>query len=191
MQARKREMRKLADLSPLQLCKRISADNDAYDLSEAQVHSVVQCVAKRYARSGESEDAAFLRILSGTDDIGKACNTAALTAVAKHAGFVGRAIAMSKAAGIPGRANAMLEPRLSTGREPVDSPTSAIDAARSLVDAQRAAHKPLSENGDWRDVAVNPKESATEKLNTLRDELARKTGLSPDRAYAQVYAKPS
>jgi hypothetical protein len=186
MQTRKQEMRKLAGLSPLEFCKKISADGDSYDLDEAQVHSVVQCVAKNYARSGESEGAAFLRLLSGTDEISKACNTA-LT-VAKHAGWAGRAVAMSKAAGMPGRAT--LEPSTTRGwdGQAVDDPRAAVDAMRSLIDAQRSAHKPLSESGDWRDVAVSPKESATEKLNTLRDELARKTGLSPDLAYAQVYA---
>jgi hypothetical protein len=122
MQTRKQEMRKLASLSPLQLCKRISADNDAYDLSEAQVHSVVQCVAKQYARPGESEGSAFLRLLSGRDEIANACNAA--LAVAKNAsmpgGFAMAANIATRAALRKGGTLMPLEPLVTGGASAMD-----------------------------------------------------------------------
>jgi hypothetical protein len=171
MQTRGQEMRKLAGLSPIEFCKKISTDNDAYDLSEEQVCSVVQCVAKQYARPGESEGSAFLRLLSGSDDVAKACNTA--LAIAKHQQWQSRTTTMSKAAGssshylagdanyftgsgAPGRAT--LRPRVTGGAaaQAVNNPRSALSEIQALVDELRAQNKTLSASGAFAQVYEDP-----------------------------------
>jgi hypothetical protein len=142
MQTRKQEMRKLASLSPLQLCKRISADGDAYDLTEEQVHSVVQCVAKQYARPGESEGSAFLRLLSGRDEIANACNAA--LAVAKNAsmpgGFSTAANIATRAALRKGGTLMPLEPLVSGGAAAMDVNSDDSEPYQQLMAIARRMH---------------------------------------------------
>jgi hypothetical protein len=142
MQTRGQEMRKLAGLSPLQLCKRISADNDAYDLTEEQVHSVVQCVAKQYARPGESEGSAFLRLLSGRDEIANACNAA--LAVAKNAsrpgGFSTAANIATRAALRKGGTLMPLEPLVSGGAAAMDVNSDDSEPYQQLMAIARRMH---------------------------------------------------
>jgi hypothetical protein len=142
MQTRGQEMRKLAGLSPLQLCKRISADNDAYDLTEEQVHSVVQCVAKQYARPGESEGSAFLRLLSGRDEIANACNAA--LAVAKNAsmpgGFSTAANIATRAALRKGGTLMPLEPLVSGGGAAMDVNSDDSEPYQQLMAIARRMH---------------------------------------------------
>jgi hypothetical protein len=165
---------KLKSLDAVKICKQISNDGHAFGLSEHDLTNLIQSYAKSHAKSGESDAQAFSRIISGSDDVAKACNTA--LAIAKHQQWQSRTSTTSKAqsssmfhagdenyfsgGGSPGRAT--LQPRQVGGADAraVNNPKSALDGLQKLVDQQRAANPTLTEAGAFAQVYTDPKNAA-------------------------------